>query len=112
MRFRFLTRLPSITRSTSIRSAVQLGKRIYPELFGYLYAGEELRDARFVVEMTYSGNLQRRMRRADRMGARAAVIIGEDEVAAGTATLRDLDSGAQEAVPLDELPARLKALYG
>jgi histidyl-tRNA synthetase len=73
---------------------------------------EELRDASLVVELTYSGNLQRRMRRADRIGARAAVLIGEDELAQGAATLRDLDSGAQNVVPLAELARRLKTLGG
>ncbi len=75
-----------------------------------LKMSEELRDAGLVVELGYSGNVQRRMRRADRLGARAAVLLGDDEIAAGTVTLRDLDSGAQSAVPLGELAARLKAL--
>ncbi|HEY1798429.1 MAG TPA: histidine--tRNA ligase [Stellaceae bacterium] len=75
-----------------------------------LKMSEELRDAGLVVELGYSGNVQRRMRRADRLGARAAVLLGDDEIAAGTATLRDLDSGAQSAAPLGELAARLKAL--
>ena len=77
-----------------------------------LKLGEALRDAGLVVELTYSGNLQRRMRRADRIGARAAVLIGDNELAQNAATLRDLDSGAQELVPLGDLPARLKALAG
>jgi histidyl-tRNA synthetase len=77
-----------------------------------LTLGEALRDAGLAVELTYSGNLQRRMRRADRIGARAAVLIGDNELAQNAATLRDLDSGAQELVPLGELPARLKALAG
>ena len=77
-----------------------------------LKLGEALRDAGLVVELTYSGNLQRRMRRADRIGARAAVLIGDNELAQNAATLRDLDSGAQELVPLGDLPACLKALAG
>jgi histidyl-tRNA synthetase len=77
-----------------------------------LTMAEELRDAGLVVELGYSGNVQRRMRRADRLGARAAVLLGDDEIAAGSATLRDLDSGAQEAVPLAALAERLKALQG
>jgi histidyl-tRNA synthetase len=68
---------------------------------------EELRDAGLVVDVAYSGNLQRRMRRADRIGARAA-----DELAQGGATVRDLDSGAQELVPLADLAARLKTMAG
>ena len=47
-----------------------------------LKLAEELRDAGLVVELGYSGNLQRRMRRADRIGARAAVLLGDDEIGA------------------------------
>lgn len=77
-----------------------------------LKLGEALRDAGFLVELTYSGNLQRRMRRADRINARAAILIGDNELAQNAATVRDLDSGAQELVPLADLPVRLKALIG
>ena len=77
-----------------------------------LKLAEELRDAGLAVELGYSGNLQRRMRRADRIGARAAVLLGDDEIVRGEATLRDFDSGAQEAVALTGLTARLKALAG
>jgi histidyl-tRNA synthetase len=40
------------------------------------------------------------------------VLIGEDELAQGAVTLRDLDSGAQTLVPLAELAVRLKTLGG
>jgi histidyl-tRNA synthetase len=40
------------------------------------------------------------------------VLIGDNELAQGAATLRDFDSGAQELVPLGELAARLKTLGG
>jgi histidyl-tRNA synthetase len=77
-----------------------------------LKLAEELRDLGLIVELGYSGNLQRRMRRADRAGARAAVLLGDDELAKGEATLRDFDSGEQQAVALTELATRLKALAG
>ncbi len=77
-----------------------------------LKLAEDLRDTGLAVDLGYSGNLARRMRRADRIGARAAVLIGENELAQGAATVRDFDSGAQELVPLGELAARLKALVG
>jgi histidyl-tRNA synthetase len=73
---------------------------------------EELRDSGLVVDLGYSGNLQRRMRRADRIGARAAVLFGMDELAGGTFTVRDLDSGEQSAVGREDLPARLKSMMG
>jgi histidyl-tRNA synthetase len=68
---------------------------------------QALRQAGVVAEIAYRGNLKRRMERANRMKARAAVILGEDEIAAGIAQLRDLDAGTQETVPLAEVPERL-----
>ncbi|MBR0672594.1 histidine--tRNA ligase [Neoroseomonas soli] len=68
---------------------------------------QSLRRAGVVAEIAYRGNLKRRMERANRIGARAAVILGDDEIAAGMAQLRDLDAGTQEKVPLVEVPGRL-----
>ena len=47
------------------------------------------------------------MKRANKLNARVAVLLGEDELAANVATLRDLDTGAQERVALDQLAERL-----
>ncbi|MEQ9638459.1 MAG: histidine--tRNA ligase [Alphaproteobacteria bacterium] len=66
-----------------------------------------LRRAGFVVEHTYRGNVGRRMKRADRVNARVALLIGEDELAQQVATLRDLDGGDQRTVPLAELEVAL-----
>ncbi|MCZ6604317.1 MAG: histidine--tRNA ligase [Alphaproteobacteria bacterium] len=67
----------------------------------------QLRLAGFIIELAYRGNLTRRLKRANKLGACAAVIIGDDELADGAATLRDLDSGAQSTAPLDGLASRL-----
>jgi histidyl-tRNA synthetase len=67
----------------------------------------ELRGAGYVVDLGYSGNVARRMKRANKIGARVAVILGEDELARAAATLRDLDSGEQVEVPLGALKDRL-----
>jgi histidyl-tRNA synthetase len=67
----------------------------------------ELRRAGFVVELGYGGNVGKRMKRANKLGARAAVLIGSDELTRQAATLRDLDSGEQEEVPLAALSERL-----
>jgi histidyl-tRNA synthetase len=75
-----------------------------------LRLAEDLRDAGLEVDLGYSGNVGRRMRRGDRIGARAAVLLGDDELARGVATVRNLDSGEQSEVALDTLTARLKAL--
>lgn len=70
---------------------------------------QALRRAGVVAEIAFRGNLKRRMERANRIGARAAVILGEDEIARGEAQLRDLDAGTQESVAIAEIPARLSA---
>src|SRR6516164_4374265 len=75
-----------------------------------LKLAEELRDRGFAIDLGYSGNIARRLRRANRINAFAAVLLGEDELARGVATLRNLGNGMQSAVPLAELPARLQAL--
>jgi histidyl-tRNA synthetase len=63
-----------------------------------------LRRAGIRAEMAFRGTLKRRLERANKAGARAAVILGEAEIASGVAQVKDLRSGAQEAVPLDQLP--------
>jgi len=68
---------------------------------------QTLRRAGVVSEIAYRGNLKRRMERANRIAARAAIIIGEEELARGVAQLRDLDAGTQEAVAIGEIPGRL-----
>ncbi len=68
---------------------------------------QSLRAAGLRAEMAYRGNVKRRMERANRIGARAAVILGEAELARGVAQLKHLDSGAQEEVALDQLATRL-----
>ena len=42
-----------------------------------------------------------------RIGARAAIILGEDEAARGVAQVKDLATGAQEEVAVDQLAAKL-----
>ena len=66
-----------------------------------------LRRAGCTVDLGYSGNLSKRMKRANKLNARFAVILGDDELQNGSATLRDLDSGEQEAIPLSQLQDRL-----
>jgi histidyl-tRNA synthetase len=47
--------------------------------------------------------LRAQMRRADRANAAWAVIIGEDELSAGAVTVRDMTSGEQVPVPLEDV---------
>lgn len=72
-----------------------------------LALADRLRRAGLVIELGYRGSLRRRLSRADRLNACAAVILGEDELAREVATVRDLDSGEQEEVALSALAGRL-----
>jgi histidyl-tRNA synthetase len=69
---------------------------------------QQLRHAGIRAEMAYRGNLKRRLERANRIGARAAVILGDTEIARGVAQVKDFVSGAQQEVPLAELPTWLR----
>lgn len=68
---------------------------------------QRLRRAGYAVELGFGGNMSKRMKRANKINARAAVILGEDELANSEATIRDLDSGEQSSSPLAQLEASL-----
>ena len=68
---------------------------------------EKLRSAGLKTDIGYSGNLAKRMKRADKIGARAAVIIGSNELTAGVAQVKWLKTGTQESIALSELSNRL-----
>ncbi len=59
---------------------------------------QRLRHDGYTVDLGFSGNVGKRMKRANKLNASAAVLLGEDELARGVATIRDLDSGEQEEV--------------
>lgn len=95
---------PTPPRPVAVVPVGQAGEQIA------LKIAEGLRDAGLAVDVGYSGNPARRMRRANKLGARVAVLIGDDEIGRGVAAVRDLDSGEQTEVPIAELPSWLAAL--
>ncbi|MBN1283238.1 MAG: histidine--tRNA ligase [Proteobacteria bacterium] len=65
---------------------------------------QALRAAGVRVEWDYSArSLKSQMRRADRKGARAVVIVGDDEVAKGEVSVKEMATGEQRAVKLADL---------
>jgi histidyl-tRNA synthetase len=74
-----------------------------------LILADQLRRRGLYAELGYSGNLGKRMKRANKLNARVAVILGDDELAKKVATLRDLDSGEQREVAMDALAQQLDA---
>ncbi len=74
--------------------------------------GARLRDALPGVRIHANlggGNFKAQFRRADRSGARVAVVLGEDELARGVAQVKPLRHEAgQTECPLADLPAQLR----
>jgi histidyl-tRNA synthetase len=73
---------------------------------------QDLRNAGFFIEFSFTGNMKKRLKRADKSNARAAVILGEDELKDGNVVLRDLDSGEQKVILLSDVAQTLKSNYG
>lgn len=53
------------------------------------------------------GGFKGQMRQAGKSGARFALILGEDELAAGTVVVKNMDEGSQESLPVAEVAALL-----
>jgi histidyl-tRNA synthetase len=68
---------------------------------------QTLRQAGIRAEMAYRGNLKRRLERANRIGARAAVILGDSELERGVAQIKNLLSGTQSEVAIAEIATHL-----
>jgi histidyl-tRNA synthetase len=69
-----------------------------------------------IVQHTGGGSFKSQMKKADKSGARLALIWGEDEVAAQVVTVKLLRGGdgertGQRTVPLNELVATLCAVF-
>jgi histidyl-tRNA synthetase len=62
-----------------------------------------LREEGISTDLDYAGRgLRAQFKQADRVGASYAVILGEDELAQGVATVRDMASGGERKVPVAE----------
>jgi histidyl-tRNA synthetase len=69
----------------------------------------QLRKAGVVVELGYSGNVGKRMKRANNINAKFAVMLGKDELASGQAKIKDMDSGEESSAPLSNLTNYFKS---
>ncbi len=96
-----LTEVPPAPRSVAV---VPMGEAAEATAIGVLQA---LRRVGIRAEMAYRGNMKRRMERANRINARAVVILGEDEIARGVAAVKDLSTGTQIEVALAEIARTL-----
>jgi histidyl-tRNA synthetase len=63
-----------------------------------------LRKAGIAADTDYLGrSLKAQMKQANRISARAVVMLGEDEIQQGVATVRDMETSQQETIPLAEV---------
>jgi histidyl-tRNA synthetase len=76
-----------------------------------LKLARELREKGLVVELgDRSSKLKKLLEIASKLGARYALIVGENEVEADTFALKNLETGEQVSVPRNELAQRIQTL--
>lgn len=78
---------------------------------GFLLA-QQLRSLGLETEIDHEGrSLKSQMRRADKLGVRHVIIIGEEEIRKDEAQLRDMASKEQSILPLRSVPEELQKIY-
>lgn len=71
----------------------------------------DLRRAGIAADLPYAErSLRRHLQTAAKRGARAVVIVGDEELAAGRATIRDMTAHQQTTVPLEAVAAELRGI--
>ena len=68
---------------------------------------QQLRRAGVKTDLAFRGNVGKRMKQANKVNARIAVLVGGDELARGVVAVRDLDSGEQTEVAREKVVAQL-----
>ncbi|MBY8828161.1 histidine--tRNA ligase [Hephaestia mangrovi] len=68
----------------------------------------DLRRSGITADMAFKGNMKKRLAKADALGARFAVILGDDEIAKSVAAVKNLGAGTQVEVALAALVGALK----
>ncbi|MCB0407310.1 MAG: histidine--tRNA ligase [Bdellovibrionales bacterium] len=97
----------SAPKQKSPVTVVPLGETAEKEA---LKLSHQLRKEGFTIDMGYSGNLSKRMKRADKMNSKAALIMGDDEIQRGVVTWKDLKTGAQQEIKITQLSSFLQQM--
>ncbi|HJX34518.1 MAG TPA: histidine--tRNA ligase [Desulfatiglandales bacterium] len=112
-----------IERLITLLDGIDAGGNNGPELF-IAWISEKAEDKvfRWINELRRSGihveaeyglkGLKAQMKRADRLGAKRTLIIGDDEVSAGRGILRDMETKEQMEMDLDNPVEALKKIIG
>ena len=98
--------------------AVAVGDAAHTEALAVVESLRDKLDGLSIIQHTGGGSFKSQLKKADKSGARVAVIWGEDEVSSGTVAvkrLREVDTrdgnSGQQTVPRDQLEATLKAVF-
>lgn len=83
---------------------IEVGEDVHEKALKIAY---DLRCAGFHVDQAYSGNLKKRMLKANKINAVKAIILGSDELSKGMVTVKDLDTGMQTEVKIKTLAKEL-----
>lgn len=84
-----------------------LGEAAARQAFIWLH---QLQRAGLQADMDFSGkSLKAQMRRADKLGSRFTLVLGDDELASGQAQLKRMADGQQSPIELDQLTTQLRA---
>ena len=85
-------------------SVIPVGKGTETEA---LVLTEKLRKSGFHIDLGYTGNLKKRMKRANEQNSIAVIFIGESESTRKVVKLKNMDSGDQIEIPLEALEQQL-----
>ena len=66
-----------------------------------------LRKSGISVDMPYSGNISKKMKRADKIGASYAVMLGSQEFATGELQVKSMATGTSEVIKINDLTSYL-----
>ena len=81
-----------------------------PAMTWAFWAGERLRQAGLRVTYDLKGrSMKAQMREANRQQARFVAIVGDDELATGSVQLKNMETGEQHPVRLEDIPTSVTA---
>lgn len=98
--------------------AVAVGDAAHTEALAVVESLRDNLDGLSIIQHTGGGSFKSQLKKADKSGARVALIWGEDEVSSGTVAvkrLREVDTrdgnSGQQTVPREQLEATLQAVF-
>lgn len=98
--------------------AVAVGDAAHTEALAAVESLRDNLDGLSIIQHTGGGSFKSQLKKADKSGARVALIWGEDEVSSGTVAVKRLreddtrdGNAGQQTVPREQLEATLQAVF-